>query len=57
MKIFLIRHGESMQNTKENKMGIRGSATYELIFEDCRIPKENCDRCRKDGGATFASGG
>ena len=22
-------------------MGIRGSATYELIFEDCRIPKEN----------------
>ncbi|MBR1854228.1 MAG: acyl-CoA dehydrogenase [Lachnospiraceae bacterium] len=27
--------------TKENKMGIRGSATYELIFTDCRIPKEN----------------
>ena len=27
--------------TKEEKMGIRGSATYELIFEDCRIPKEN----------------
>ena len=27
--------------TKEKKMGIRGSATYELIFEDCRIPKEN----------------
>ena len=22
-------------------MGIRGSATYELIFQDCRIPKEN----------------
>ena len=22
-------------------MGIRGSSTYELIFEDCRIPKEN----------------
>ena len=22
-------------------MGIRGAATYELIFEDCRIPKEN----------------
>ena len=22
-------------------MGIRGSATYELIFTDCRIPKEN----------------
>ena len=27
--------------TKEKKMGIRGSATYELIFDDCRIPKEN----------------
>ncbi len=27
--------------TKENKMGIRGSSTYELIFQDCRIPKDN----------------
>ena len=27
--------------TKEKKMGIRGSATYELIFQDCRIPKDN----------------
>lgn len=27
--------------TKEKKMGIRGSATYELIFTDCRIPKTN----------------
>ncbi len=26
---------------KEQKMGIRGSATCELIFENCRIPKEN----------------
>ena len=26
---------------KENKMGIRCSATRELIFNDCRIPKEN----------------
>ena len=26
---------------KEKKLGIRGSATTELIFEDCRIPKEN----------------
>lgn len=26
---------------KENKMGIRSSATCELIFEDCRIPAEN----------------
>ena len=27
--------------TKEKKMGIRGSSTYELIFTDCRIPKDN----------------
>jgi alkylation response protein AidB-like acyl-CoA dehydrogenase len=26
---------------KENKMGIRASSTVELVFEDCRIPKEN----------------
>ncbi len=25
----------------EEKMGIRGSSTTELIFEDCRVPKEN----------------
>ena len=25
----------------EEKMGIRGSATAELIFEDCKVPKEN----------------
>jgi len=26
---------------KEDKLGIRGSCTRELVFEDCRIPKEN----------------
>ena len=26
---------------KEKKMGIRGSSTCELIFEDCIVPKEN----------------
>jgi len=26
---------------KENKMGIRASATRELVFQDCRVPKEN----------------
>lgn len=26
---------------KEKKLGIRSSATYELVFEDCRVPKEN----------------
>ncbi len=27
--------------TKEKKMGIRGSATYELVFTNCRVPKKN----------------
>lgn len=26
---------------KEDKLGIRASTTYELIFEDCKIPQEN----------------
>jgi alkylation response protein AidB-like acyl-CoA dehydrogenase len=26
---------------KEDKMGIRASATRELIFQDCRVPKDN----------------
>ena len=26
---------------KENKMGIRASATTELIFDNCRVPREN----------------
>ncbi|WP_434512526.1 acyl-CoA dehydrogenase [Desulfitobacterium sp. AusDCA] len=26
---------------KEKKLGIRSSATYELVFEDCHIPAEN----------------
>ena len=30
-----------MRGITENKMGICASSTYELIFQDCRIPKEN----------------
>ena len=26
---------------KENKLGIRGSTTREVVFTDCRVPKEN----------------
>ncbi|MCR4891003.1 MAG: acyl-CoA dehydrogenase [Lachnospiraceae bacterium] len=35
--------------TKEKKMGIRGSATYELIFQDCHIPKDNLLGARGKG--------
>lgn len=27
--------------SKEKKMGIRASSTYELVFDECKIPKEN----------------
>ena len=32
-------------------MGIRGSSTYELIFQDCRIPKDNLLGVRGKGFA------
>ncbi|MBQ9949096.1 MAG: acyl-CoA dehydrogenase [Clostridia bacterium] len=40
---FIVKKGTPgfTFGTKEQKMGIRGSSTYELIFRDCRIPKEN----------------
>lgn len=41
--IFIVEKGTPgfTFGKKEDKMGIRGSATRELIFTDCRIPKEN----------------
>ncbi len=39
---FIVEKGDPgfSFGTKEKKMGIRGSSTYELIFQDCRIPKD-----------------
>ena len=34
---------------KENKMGMRASETCELIFNDCRIPKENLIGVKGEG--------
>ncbi|MGH9355306.1 MAG: acyl-CoA dehydrogenase family protein [Terriglobia bacterium] len=41
---FIIERGTPgfRSGKKENKMGFRASDTAEIIFEDCRIPKENC---------------
>ncbi|NLW78613.1 MAG: acyl-CoA dehydrogenase [Ruminococcaceae bacterium] len=43
ISVFIVEKGFPgfSFGTKEKKMGIRGSATYELIFEDCIVPKEN----------------
>jgi butyryl-CoA dehydrogenase len=40
---FIVEKGTKGFNfgKKEKKLGIRASATRELIFEDCKIPKEN----------------
>ncbi len=40
---FIVEKGTPGFNfgKKENKMGIRASATRELVFDNCRIPKEN----------------
>jgi len=41
---FIIEKGAPgfRPGKKENKLGLRASDTAEVIFEDCRIPKENC---------------
>ena len=43
MSAFIVEKGTPgfTFGTKEKKMGIRGSSTYELIFRDCRIPRTN----------------
>jgi butyryl-CoA dehydrogenase len=46
---FIIEKGAAgfRPGKKENKMGIRGSDTGELIFEDCKVPVE--DRLGEEG--------
>jgi alkylation response protein AidB-like acyl-CoA dehydrogenase len=40
---FIVEEGTPgfSYGKKEHKMGIRASATCELVFEDCRVPREN----------------
>jgi butyryl-CoA dehydrogenase len=40
---FLVEKGTPgfSVGTKEKKLGVRGSDTCEIVFEDCRVPKEN----------------
>lgn len=40
---FIVEKGTPgfSRGKKENKMGIRASIAAELVFEDCKIPKEN----------------
>lgn len=47
---FVVRKGNPglKFGKKEDKIGIRASATYEVIFEDCVVPKE--DLIGREGG-------
>lgn len=40
---FIVEKGTPglKYGVEEDKLGLRGSVTSELIFEDCRVPKEN----------------
>lgn len=41
---FIIERGTPgfRPGKKENKLGLRASDTAEVIFEDCRVPRQNC---------------
>jgi alkylation response protein AidB-like acyl-CoA dehydrogenase len=43
MTAFIIERGTKgfSAGKKENKLGMRASETAEMVFNDCRIPKEN----------------
>ena len=42
LSCFIVPKGEGISpGKKEKKMGVRASATYEVILDNCRIPAEN----------------
>ncbi|HZA65590.1 MAG TPA: acyl-CoA dehydrogenase family protein, partial [Geminicoccaceae bacterium] len=55
---FLIERGMKGFRTaqKLDKLGMRGSNTCELIFEDCEVPKENVLGRVNEGAAVLMSG-
>lgn len=44
LSAFIVEKGTPgfRPGKKENKLGLRASDTAELIFDDCRVPRENC---------------
>ncbi|WZL73211.1 acyl-CoA dehydrogenase family protein [Clostridiaceae bacterium 35-E11] len=51
MSAFIVEKGTPglEYGTGDNKMGIRGARTHEIIFKDCRVPKENLIGVEGDG--------
>lgn len=52
---FILEKGMSgfSAGKEEDKLGLRGSITSELVFEDCRIPKENLLGTEGEGFKVF----
>ena len=55
---FLVEKGFKGFSTaqKLDKLGMRGSDTCELVFEDCEVPEENILGVRNDGVGVLMSG-
>jgi len=41
ISIFVLDKNNCIEISKLDMMGVRGSGTSELLFKDCRVPKEN----------------
>ena len=58
LSTFLIERGMAGLSTpqKMDKLGMRGSDTSEVLFEDCRVPAENLMGDEGNGAAILMSG-
>jgi isovaleryl-CoA dehydrogenase len=58
LSAFIIERGSAGLSTpqKLDKLGMRGSDTSEVLFEDCRIPAENLLAIEGNGAAILMSG-
>src|SRR5439155_22833973 len=52
---FIVEKGEPgfRPGKKENKLGMRASDTSEVVFSDCRVPRENL--IAREGGGLIQS--
>ena len=55
---FIVERGSSGFTTaqKLDKLGMRGSGTCELVFEDCAVPAQNCLGPENSGAGVLMSG-
>jgi isovaleryl-CoA dehydrogenase len=58
ISVFIVERGARGFSTaqKLDKLGMRGSGTCELLFDDCRVPAENLVGAENDGVRVLMSG-